>query len=217
MKNILGLIILIIFSYVSAQTPSIMLKRLRCSNEDLVTSLKKPNSPIRQSNFGLPPTIYLKRAVIDSIIVINDSSVLVVTSHQIKEELQWCGCEFDTVGRFFFFSDSMLLKSLSYDSTGMWKPGRDLLINHGIFNSKYTCEEILTALDYKYRLNHATENTVFVGFDCSSKRKSKRGEWVWLTIPITKDPNLWFGLALAISILYYIFLKAKQLKSIKLA
>jgi len=175
MKYLLSFIFAILLYSTIAQTPRIMHKRMGGTHENFLATLQNPNTPIRQSNFGLPPTIFVKRAVIDSIIVINDSSVLVVTSHQILEEFGFGRYDYDTLAGAFVCPDSMMQKSLTYDSTGVWKPGRDLMVNHKVFTPVLSCEEIMNALRYQYGLYNATQNTVFIGFDCSPKKKNKRG------------------------------------------
>jgi hypothetical protein len=217
MKIFFALTFVVALCFGYAQTPQIMHKRLGGTNENFMATLQNPNAPIRQSNFGLPPTIYVKRAVIDSIIVMNDSSVLVVTSHQIVEEFGFDRYDYDTIAGTFVCPDSMMQKSLTFDSTGVWKPGRDLMVNHKVLNPSLSCEEIMSALRYQYGLYKATQNTVFIGFDCSPKKKNKRGSWTWIGLPFPEDPNIWFGLALAISMLYFILLKTKPLRAIKLA
>ena len=216
MKVLFSFLLIIVVFSLNAQTPRVMHKRMGGTDENFYANLQNPNALIRQSNFGLPPTIFVKRAVIDSIIAINDSSVVVITSHQVVEEIQWTRYDYDSIEGTFVCPDSLIQKSLTFDSTGLWKPGRDLIVNHAVFNAKLSCDEILSVLRYQYNLYNSTQQTVFIGFDCSPKKKAKRGAWTWIGLPFPKDPNSWFGLVLAISLLYFILLKIKSLRAFKL-
>lgn len=210
----------VFFTFTFAQTPGIMHKRLGGTNENFMATLQNPNAPIRQSNFGLPPTIYVKRAVIDSIIVLNDSSVLVVTSHKINEEFAWSNYNYDTTNGIFVCADSMVQKSLSYDSTGVWKPGRDVMVNHAVFHPNAKCSEILNALRQQYGLYHATHEVVFIGFDCSTKDaagKKKKGEIWWLNLPFPKQPQQLLLLALVLAVLYFVSMQIQLAQKLKTA
>jgi hypothetical protein len=213
MKAFFGCLFVLIVSFPNAQTPSIMLKRLGGVEKDLVNYLQNPNALIRQSNFGLPPTIRIKRAVIDSIIAINDSSVVVVTSFKIIEGIDWTDYTYDTLSHMFSCPDSMLQKSLSYDSTGLWKPGRDLLINHKVFNAQSTCNEIIQILQNEFSLEIASQNVVFIGFDCSDPsrlKKSNKSYSLGFGVLRPKNPNYLFVTVFLTALVYFLFLNLKR-------
>lgn len=217
----LAAFLFLIFQLVTlcAQTPKIMHMRLGGTNDNFHTALKDPNSPIRQSNFGLPPTIFVNRAVIDSIIVVNDSAVLVVTSYKRTEEFMWHdNYQFDTIQGIYVSNDSLLQLSLDYDPQGTWKPGRDLMVNHAVFSPKLTCNQILSILQNQYFLNQATREIVFVGFDCSKSQQStkkKKGESAWLILPKSNNPKDFLLLALALSLTYFFLLRLKASSKLK--
>lgn len=219
MKLAAFLSISVLIGTLCAQTPKIMHKRLGGTNVDFHAALKDPNSPIRQSNFGLPPTIFVNRAVIDSIIVVNDSSVLVVTSYKTVEEFMWRNdYQYDTIQDIYISSDSLLLLSLDYDPQGTWKPGRDLMVNHAIFSPKLTCLQIESTLKNQYFLLHAIQEIVFVGFDCSKPQhsnKKKKGESAWFIFPKSNTPNNFVLLALALSLTYFFLLRIKAANKLK--
>ena len=221
MKLILFLLTLLFTLHFFAQTPMIMHKRMGGTTESFIANLQNPHAPIRQSNFGLPPTIHVKRAVIDSVIVVNDSSVLVVTSHQIVEEFGFgTDIYYDSLESNFVCTDSMLQKSLVFDSTGTWKPGRDLMVNHAVFNPNSSCEKILHTLRWEYALTHSTRDVVFIGFDCSQpeqKGKKKKGSWVWFDLPWPKNPNSLMLIALIVSSIYLVFMQFKTRYVVKTA
>jgi len=209
MNVFLTLIIFVAHFAIIAQTPKIMHKRLGGTNDNFISTLQNLKAPIRQSNFGLPPTIQVKRAVIDSIIAINDSSVMVVTSHSLIEEFATGQYSYyDSISGFFVRHDSMVHKSLTYDSTGLWTPGRDLLINHAVFNAKLSCSTILSVLRNEFGLYYSTKNVVFVGFDCSSQsqQKSKKNSF-WLVFYEPRNPNSLIIYAVFLCLSYFLILK----------
>ncbi len=213
MKPFILLLSCILSVLTFAQTPKIMHKRLGGTNENYLSVLEHEHSPIRQSNFGLPPTIHVKRAVIDSIIAVNESTVVVVTSHRVRQEHQWENLAYDTLSNTFYCPDSMIQKSLSYDSTGLWKPGRDTLINHPVFSASLGCDQILAKLREDYQLYGATENVVFVGFNCTQHlhRTKKNDTPFWLTF-LPSDPGKWLWMAFAISSIYGVLIALSSVK-----
>lgn len=199
-----------------SQTPQIMHKRMGGNNANFYETLSNPNALIRKSNFGLPPTIHVKKAVIDSIIVMNDSTVIVVTSNKIIETYDHWGL-YDDLDSVFVCSDSMLAKSLEYDSTGNWKPGRDTLVNHAIFSPRLSCEEILAKLAQDYLIHNVYENQIiFIGFDCSKKNvKTKRNFFILLLNYLPKNPDLLILLIGILSLLYFWQANRKPTYSLK--
>jgi len=213
MKTITSLTFLAVFTCLVAQTPLIMHKRMGGTNQNFNTALAQPNALIRQSNFGLPPTIYVKKAIIDSVIVLNDSAVIVVTSQKLVQEFQWEQYTFSAEDAVFVCNDSMLARSLTYDSTDTWKPGRDTLVNHQVFSAKLTCRDIQNKLANEFNIHQSSQNPIiFIGFDCSENRKNHRQNFLPLWISkLPKNPNtyiLFFGL---ISLMYFFFLNRKRI------
>ncbi len=193
----------------SAQTPSIMHKRMGGTQENFNQTMADPEALIRQSNFGLPPTIHVKRAIIDSIIVLDDITVVVVTSHKLVEEFHWSDYEWSAIDSSFVCSDSMLARSLEYDSTGTWKPGRDTLVNHALFSPRNTCNQILMSLRDEYQIySRSTMNIVFIGFDCTPQQNRNQRNMlpvIWNIFP--KDPNTLILIISIFSILYFLYLR----------
>lgn len=213
MKTITSLTFLAVFGWAFTQTPRIMHKRMGGTNENFIQTMSDPNALIRQSNFGLPPTIYVKKAVIDSIIVLNDTSVIVVTSQKMVEEWDWNKYEYSAEDSAFVCSNSMLVRSLTYDSTGTWQPGRDTLVNHAVFSSKFTCDEIKFRLRNDFNIYDSHQNPmVFVGFDCSQNQGSNRRNVLplWFTY-FPKKPNAYILIFGFISLLYFLYTNRKCL------
>lgn len=195
-----------------AQTPSIMHKRMGGTQENFNQTMSDPEALIRQSNFGLPPTIHVKRAVIDSIIVLNDTTVVVVTSHKLVEEFHWGDYQWSAIDSTFVCSDTMLARSLEYDSTGTWKPGRDTLVNHALFSPRNTCNQILMALRDEYQI-YSRRNThiVFIGFDCTPQQNRNQRNFlpvIWNIFP--KNPSTLVLIISIFSIFYFLYLRRKN-------
>ena len=215
MKTISSLALLLLVGCAFAQTPRIMHKRMGGTNENFIQTMSDPNALIRQSNFGLPPTIYVKKAVIDSIIVLNDTSVIVVTSQKMVDELDWNQYKYSAEDSAFVCSDSMLVRSLTYDSTGTWQPGRDTLVNHAVFSSKFTCDEIKFKLRNEFNIYDSHQNPmVFIGFDCSKNQGRNRRNLLplWFT-NFPKNPNAYILIFGFISLLYFLFINRKRLSA----
>jgi len=211
-RIVLSAFITLIGLFTFGQTPQIMHKMFGGAQANFNETLQNPNASIRQTNFGLPPTIYVKKALVDSIIALNDSTVIIVTSHRVVEDFDFNEYEYSLEDSAYVCSDSMIKKSLTYDKTGDWKPGRDTLMNHAVFNAKLTCNEILSTLNYEYRLRtYGGQEIVFIGFDCSkeqSKKKKNSMPIFWLSSPF--DPNLWMMVVALISGIYFMILRKRK-------
>ncbi len=194
-----------------SQTPTILHKSLGGNQDNYFDALNDKNSPVSKTNLGLPPTIFVKKAVIDSIISLNDSTVVVVTSVKVVEGFDFSpNIVYDSDSSFYVCTDSMIQKSLTYDQTGEWKPGRDTLINHAIFNSKLTCDEIRSELNNFQLGYYQIQNIVFIGYDCSKNQKKKTFYFFFNHI---QPPHFFIFLLAFISVLYFFWLNNKNKKA----
>jgi len=211
-RSILVLITFFLSGFGFSQTPLIMHKRMGGHEDNFHQAMQQTNNPIRQSNFGLPPTIYVKRAVIDSIIALNDSAVVVVTSQRVVEQFHWHDyASFDTLEQVFVCSDSMLQRSLTYDSTRNWTPGRDTLINHAVFNANLSCRDILFKLRDEFNLHQNGNREIeFIGFDCSIPKGKKGNSVPFMFLNFPKGPDFWIGVTFLFSLLYFLILYANR-------
>ncbi len=198
-----------LFSF--GQTPQIMHKMCGGTKSNFVQTMQDSDALIRQTNFGLPPTIYVKKAVIDSIIALNDSMVIVVTSHKVVEDFEF-NYVYSEEDSSFVCSDSMMQKSLTYDKTGDWQPGRDTLIHHSVFNAKHKCNYILDRLNYEFGVRtYRGHEVVFVGFDCSKAPNKEKRNIVppfWFSSPF--DPNSWMIVVALFSLVYFVVLRKRK-------
>lgn len=196
-----------------AQTPHIMHLRMGGTEASFLTALQDPNAVIRLSNFGLPPTILVRKAVVDSVIAINDSTVVVVTSHQLKEEFQWRTTVYDSLSQDFVCTDTMIQRFLTYDSTGTWEPGRDTVVNHAVFNPQLSCREIHEKLARDFQIRQDFEQITFVGFDCSEQQQqSKRNAAPYFGWVSSQPPHFWSFLAVGLSLMYFLLLQIRPAK-----
>lgn len=138
MKSVLALSILFLTSFSFAQTKLIAHKRYGGNHSNF-----KASNWIKESNLGVAPTIMVKNARLDSVILINDKQAVMVTSEVCTEE--------DHGGRATGYSK-------------VWKPGRDTVFNHVLFNGKNNEEEIRTVLGRQYNFRNEPTNVVLVGF-----------------------------------------------------
>lgn len=216
MKSLFAVLFAILNAAFLAQTPHIMHLRLGGTEADFQKTMLDPNSLIRKSNFGLGPAIFVKRAVIDSVIVVNDSMVVVVTSHQFEEDLWWGRHAYDSINQHYVCSDTMIQRFLNYDSTGMWMPGRDTVVNHVVFNSKLRCEQIIEKLSLDFGSQQNSSSIVFIGFDCSEAlQKSKRNFLPFILFKWPQNPNFWISIAVGLSLLYFLVLQMKTTYFVK--
>lgn len=214
MKRIgLGASMLLIGLFSFCQTPQIMHKMFGGTKSNFVQTMQDSDAVIRQTNFGLPPTIYVKKAVIDSIIALNDSTVIVVTSHKVVEDFESFSLVYSEEDSSFVCSNSMVQKSLTYDKTGDWQPGRDTLINHGVFDAKQTCNDIRSRLSYEFGVRMSIgHEIVFIGFDCSKAADKKKRKNIvppfWFSSPF--DPNSWMIVVALFSLVYFVVLRKRK-------
>lgn len=92
------------------------------------------------SNFGMAPTLKVKSAKLDSLIAINDTTVIMVTS--------LCASP----------------ASKKSSSSKLWKPGREILYKHMYFYKANSVSKMKNIIDSYYHFNNPANTVVFVGF-----------------------------------------------------
>ena len=148
MKTIITLTLLSFSSLSFCQTKLIAHKRYGGNHVNF-----KASNWIKSSNLGMAPTRLVKNARLDSVILINDKQAVMVTSEVCTEE--------DHGGRATGYSN-------------VWKPGRDTVFNHVLFNGKNNEEEIRTVLGRQYNFRNEPTNVVLVGFKKEDAEISKK-------------------------------------------
>jgi len=215
MKHLFIIYLVSVSFVVFSQTPQVLHKKFGGTSANFHLAAQNSEKPIHQTNFGLPPTIFVKKAVVDSVIALNDSVVVVITAKRVVKDYGYQDYSYnngDTAQSCHL--DSMLQKSIQYDNTGDWKPGRDTLVNHAIFNPSKTCEEIQFQLAKEFKIDASIQTTIYIGFDCSQKQQEMKKNEVYLFWN-PNQPNLWMGLITLSAVLYLIIqLIIKKRKSI---
>lgn len=137
MKYFIILTGLLSISTAFAQTKLIAHKRYGGNNSNF-----KNEWFIGSSNFGMAPEFRVKNARLDSVILLSDKVAVMVTSEvcQTKD-----------------YSDRVLDESI-------WRPGKDTVYNHVLFNGKNNEEEIRQILKSEYNFQNSPRKVVLIGF-----------------------------------------------------
>ncbi|TNE74477.1 MAG: hypothetical protein EP333_05575 [Bacteroidetes bacterium] len=94
------------------------------------------------SNFGAAPQRFVKNSRLDSVILISDKVAVMVTSEVCARE------DWD--------------RTRSHET--VWKPGKDTVYNHVLFNGKNNEEDIREVLKQEYYFENESKSVVLVGF-----------------------------------------------------
>jgi hypothetical protein len=92
------------------------------------------------SNLGAAPRHYIASAVLDSLIYVNDTVVIMVTSR------------------------CTLLQVEENQINGNWQPGRDTLTHHYLFTKCHQLDKIKRCLKYDYNFKNQ-KDIKFIGYD----------------------------------------------------
>ena len=91
------------------------------------------------SNFGMAPDLSVFEARLDSLIALNDTTVIMVTSR----------CQ---------------NKSGKKQESKKWKPGREIVYHHPDFYKKNSVEKIKSVLKKNYHFVNSPDSVKFIGF-----------------------------------------------------
>lgn len=94
------------------------------------------------SNFGAAPQRFVKNSRLDSVILISDKVAVMVTSEVCARE-DW---------------------DHTRSNESVWKPGKDTVYNHVLFNGKNNEEDIREVLKQEYYFENESKSVVLVGF-----------------------------------------------------
>jgi hypothetical protein len=98
------------------------------------------------SNFGTIPRQFMNDARLDSLIAVNDTTVILVTSYCRKN------------------ADKKAISK-------KWKPGREIAYHHPDFYKKNTVERIKSVLKSNYYFVNSPDSVTFIGFAKSTSKK----------------------------------------------
>lgn len=141
MKTILLFLSITIVTFCNAQTKVIAHKSHSGNTHTFSKGYQKMLFDIGSSNFGHAPQKIIKRARLDSLIFLTDTSQVLVTSYSCTKNTN--------------------------TQSSIWKPGRDTVYNHPLFSKKYSLDSIKTVLKNQYYFKNDIENTVFIGYSNS--------------------------------------------------
>ena len=103
------------------------------------------------SNFGMAPQRMVRNSKLDSLILIDEKTVIMITSESCHFE------EYDG-------SDKSVSK--------LWKAGRDTVVDHVVFNGNKSSDEIRKIIKHNYFFANPAESVIFVGFEEEEKEES---------------------------------------------
>lgn len=149
MKTILLFVLVALSSLLQAQTKVIAFKSHSLHMEHFLTALEDPTHNLSAHNLGAAPQPFIKTAVLDSVIFINDSAAIMVTSEYCQKN-PW-------------YSSRPALDVPSGKT--LWTSGSDTVYHHPLFTQQHALDSIKTELKHHYYFRESIDSTVFVGYD----------------------------------------------------
>lgn len=152
------------------------------------------------SNFGMAPQRYVQAAKLDTLIFLNDSLTVMVTSRgQISIPYRR-----DT-------SDMSFARE-----SGLWKPGRDTVKNHPLFNLQKPEIEIRVIVEDDYNFINSADSIIFIYYQepltrkqiRKAKRKKKKKN-SFIPLWFKKNPGSFFFILIILSL--FTFRRNKQI------
>ena len=189
MKTILLFVLLGLSPLVQAQTKVIAFKSHSLQMEHFITALEDPTHNLSAHNLGAAPQSFIKTAVLDSVIFINDSAAIMVTS-EYCEKNPW-------------YSSRPALDVPNGKT--LWGSGSDTVYHHPLFTQQHALDSIKTQLKEHYYFRESIDSTVFVGYDNKRpvekiNRKQKKSA-LPLIIPSSGNGGTLTGLLLVVILL----------------
>lgn len=145
MKKIGVVVLLSIIFWISvnAQTKVISHKSHSGSKANFRTALNADLFDLSKSNFGAAPIRMVRRAQLDSLIYLSDTSAVMVTS-----EVCWT----EDRGR-------------KKDDESLWQSGKDTVKFHPLFTKQHSLDSIKEVLGSQYNFQNPVDSMVFIGYD----------------------------------------------------
>ena len=176
---------LISFSSVVFSQTKIIAHKSHSGSKKTFSKLLKEND-LGSSNFGVAPEVDIKRAQLDSLIFVNDTTQIMVTSIICSNRR---GEDAITEGWSHIKNKKIKAQEISEDKkTSVWEPGRDTVYNHRIFSNKNDLRYIKVLLDSKYYFTKPAEEVVFVGY--SDKPEMDKAENSYINITLFEEDYL---------------------------
>jgi len=149
-KNLLTLFCLLTSLHLFGQTKLISHKSHSGSTTNFATALEANLFDIKDSNFGVAPVRHIKKAQLDSLIFLSDTTVIMVTS-------EVCG----------WMENGIPAKKQKINDKKLWSAGKDTVYHHQLFTRNNSIEKIKKKLKKEYFFQSRSRRK------CRRKRKSK--------------------------------------------
>lgn len=107
-------------------------------------TLSKNLFTISESNFGMAPQRRVTNSKLDTVILLSETKAIMITS-------EYCHYE-DYDGR-------------DRSRGSLWNAGKDTVLDHPLFNSTQSIQEIKKSLKSEYYFANSIDSVVFIGFD----------------------------------------------------
>lgn len=156
----LSLVSLIILStQLNAQTKLISHKSHSGKTSNFSKAYSGNLFDIGNSNFGMAPEIHVRKAQLDSLIFINDSTTVMVTSEHCYNPYDPSNRKKRHYNRQNPQKEKELRKR-DTDTTTVWQAGRNIVVNHPVFNKSNTPEKIREIVSKDYYFVNPAEDIV---------------------------------------------------------
>ena len=151
MKIILILLLCFTTSTLLAQTKKIAFKSHSGKMENFLSALETGGGDTENFNFGVGIEPTVKFAQLDSLILLCDTAVIMVTS-------EYC-----------------LKRRYDEKDSKKWNAGKDTVFNHPVFSGYLSLDSIKSILKNQYHFRNPVKKTVFIGFEepITMNRKKK--------------------------------------------
>lgn len=183
-QNLFIFIVLLATTFCRAQTKIIAHKNHSGSKQTFSKLLKENN--LGDSNFGVAPEVDIKRAQLDSLIFVNDTTQIMVTTISCSNKNGE-----DAITNGWSDAKQKKIKALEVSEdkkTSIWEAGRDTVFNHRIFSNKNDLRYIKVLLDSKYYFTKPAEEVVFVGY--LDKPEMDKAENSYINITLFEEDYL---------------------------
>lgn len=141
-----------------SQTKVIAFKSHSLHMEHFHLALENPIHQLSAHNLGASPEPFIKSAVLDTLIFVNDTSAVMITSEYCQRN-PW-------------YSSRPALDVPNGKT--LWKSGIDTVYHHPLFTQQHALDSIKQQLKTNYYFRENIDSTVFIGYDNERVELEKR-------------------------------------------
>ncbi|MDX1652378.1 MAG: hypothetical protein R3277_07800 [Brumimicrobium sp.] len=178
-----SIILLLSTTTLNAQTKLIAHKSHSGRKSDFAKAYKGNMFDLGASNFGMAPEIHVRKAQLDSLIFVNDSVTIMVTSEHCYNPYD----PRDRKKRNFKIHNAeheRAFRERDTDTTTIWQAGRTTVINHPVFNKSNPPEKIRKTVDQEYYFINPADKIVITDYNSTAISESEK------TQPTTKEEKI---------------------------